>query len=74
MIRWFLVADQELRDQGEAFMKIIGCDFHPGWQQVCVFDDETAEIDELKLSHGDGEAARYYGKLPVPALVGAPCT
>ncbi len=44
---WFLVEDQELREQGEAFMKIIGCDFHPAWQQVAVFDDETAEIAAL---------------------------
>jgi transposase len=67
---WFLVEDQELREQGEAFMKIIGCDFHPAWQQVAVFDDETAEIEELKLSHEDGEAERFYRALPGSALVG----
>ena len=76
MILRFLVEDQELREQGEAFMKIIGCDFHPGWQQVGIFDDETAEIEEFKLSHGDGEAERFYRKLqaPAPALVGMEAT
>lgn len=28
-------------------MMIVGCDFHPGWQQVAVFDSETGEIKEL---------------------------
>jgi hypothetical protein len=25
-------------------MTIVGCDFHPGWQQVAVFDEATGEI------------------------------
>ena len=41
-------------------MKIVGCDFHPGWQQVAVFDAETGEIEERKLSNGKGEAERFY--------------
>jgi len=51
-------------------MKIVGCDFHPKWQQVAVFDAETGEINEEKLLHGDGEAERFYRALPAPALVG----
>jgi len=51
-------------------MKIVGCDFHPSWQQVAVFDPETGEIAELKLVNGDGEAERFYGALEAPALVG----
>ena len=35
-------------------MKIIGCDFHPSWQQVAVFDAETGEVTERKLVNGDG--------------------
>ena len=34
-------------------MKIIGCDFHPSWQQVAVFDAETGEVTEHKLMNGD---------------------
>jgi len=51
-------------------MTIVGCDFHPGWQQVAVFDSATGEIRELKLSNGDGEAERFYAQLSSPALVG----
>ena len=51
-------------------MKIVGCDFHPSWQQVAVFDPETGEIFQRKLVNGDGEAERFYRELEVPALVG----
>jgi transposase len=51
-------------------MKIVGCDFHPSWQQVAVFDQETGEIDERKLVNGDGEAERFYRTLEAPALIG----
>ena len=51
-------------------MKIVGCDFHPSWQQVAVFDVETGEVAERKLMHGDGEAERFYQALEAPALVG----
>ncbi len=51
-------------------MKIIGCDFHPGWQQVAVFDAETGEVTEQKLGNGDGEAERFYRALEAPALLG----
>ncbi|MHB1936456.1 MAG: hypothetical protein ACYCOR_07705 [Acidobacteriaceae bacterium] len=44
-------------------MKIIGCDFHPSWQQAAVFDAETGKVTERKLVNEDGE-------LPAPALVG----
>jgi transposase len=51
-------------------MKIVGCDFHPRWQQIAVFDVETGEINEQKLMNGDGEAERFYRGLEAPALVG----
>jgi transposase len=51
-------------------MTIVGCDFHPGWQQVAVFDSETGEIRELKLENGNSEAERFYGGLSSPARVG----
>ena len=51
-------------------MTIVGCDFHPGWQQVAVFDPETGEVQEKKLSNGDGEAERFYCRLPSPSLIG----
>lgn len=51
-------------------MTIVGCDFHPSWQQVSVLDTETGEISEHKLVNGDGEAERFYCRLTAPALVG----
>src|SRR5271170_3492805 len=47
---------------------IVGCDLHPRWQQIAVFDVETGEISEQKLLNGEGEAERFYRALP--ALVG----
>jgi len=32
-------------------MMIIGCDFHPSWQQIAWFDSETGETGERKLVH-----------------------
>jgi transposase len=51
-------------------MKIIGCDFHPSWQQVAIFSRETGEIEERKLSHAEGQAERFYGELGERALIG----
>jgi transposase len=51
-------------------MLIVGCDYHPSWQQIAVFDSETGEISEQKLVNSTGEAERFYRQLPVPALLG----
>ncbi|MGB6476570.1 MAG: hypothetical protein WBF04_21170, partial [Candidatus Sulfotelmatobacter sp.] len=40
-------------------MLIIGCDFHPGFQQVAIFDNLTGEIQEKRLPHR-GEAEQFY--------------
>jgi transposase len=55
-------------------MMIIGCDFHPSWQQVSWLDTETGETGEQKLVHAAGEAKRFYEQLPVPALIGMEAT
>jgi transposase len=55
-------------------MVIIGCDFHPSWEQVCWVDTDTGETAERKLVHSTGEAQRFYAQLPVPALVGLEAT
>ena len=62
--------DKSVAGSGEAFNEIIGCDFHPSWQQAAVFDAETGEVTERKLVNGDGEVERFYGGLEAPALVG----
>lgn len=51
-------------------MKIIGCDFHPSFQQIATVDTETGEMTERRLLHGDGEAQRFYESLTGEVLVG----
>ena len=43
-------------------MLIIGCDFHPGFQQVAIFDNRTGEMGEKRLQHR-AEAEEFYGSL-----------
>ncbi len=43
-------------------MLIIGCDFHPGFQQVAIFDNRTGEIAEKRLQHRT-EAEEFYRSL-----------
>jgi hypothetical protein len=55
-------------------MMIIGCDFHPSWQQIAWLDSETGESGERKLVHASGEAKQFYRQLAVPALIGMEAT
>src|ERR1700689_3472066 len=52
-------------------MKIIGCDFHPGYQQIAVLDLATGETEEKALSHERKEEVRaFYAGLEGPVRVG----
>jgi len=57
-------------------MWIIGCDFHPGFQQLAIFDNQTGEIKEKKLSH-PAQATEFYrgleGEVRVGLEAGSPC-
>ena len=55
-------------------MMIIGCDYHPSWQQISWLDTLTGETGERKLEHASGEAERFYRQLPAPALIGMEST
>ena len=55
-------------------MMIVGCDFHPSWEQVSWLDPETGETGEQKLVHSEGDAERFYRALREPALVGLEAT
>jgi transposase len=55
-------------------MKLIGCDFHPSWQQVCWVDTETGETEERKLVHASGDAEKFYRQLPGAARIGMEST
>jgi transposase len=43
-------------------MMIIGCDFHPRFQQIAFVDQETGEYGERRLSHPE-EAEQFYRSL-----------
>jgi hypothetical protein len=53
-------------------MIMIGCDFHPGLQELCLLDTETGRRREQWLSHDLGPAPvrQFYAALPRPARVG----
>ena len=51
-------------------MIIVGCDFHPSFQQIAMLDTETGATEEHKLVHMSGEAESFYRKLASPAIVG----
>ena len=53
-------------------MLIIGCDYHPSFQQIAFVDTESGELGERRLVHRE-EAEQFYGKLrdqSVPVRVG----
>lgn len=43
-------------------MKIIGCDYHPGFQQIACVDTDTGEFAERRLAHRE-EAEQFYREL-----------
>ena len=43
-------------------MLIIGCDYHPGFQQIAFVDPETGECGERRLAHRE-EAEQFYQDL-----------
>ena len=55
-------------------MMIIGCDFHPSWQQVSWLDTETGEVGERKLVHANGDGEQFYRALAAPVLIGMEAT
>ena len=55
-------------------MMIIGCDYHPSWQQIAWLDTETGETGARKLVHGDGDAKQFYEQLRELVLIGIEAT
>src|ERR1700756_447142 len=43
-------------------MIIIGCDYHPGVQQIAVVDTETGELQDHRLQHRE-QAEKFYREL-----------
>ncbi len=40
-------------------MLIIGCDYHPSFQQIALVNTETGELQERRLGHRE-EAEQFY--------------
>jgi transposase len=55
-------------------MMLIGCDYHPSWQQISWFEEATGEIGEQKLVHATGDAEKFYRQLPASARIGMEST
>ena len=55
-------------------MMIIGCDYHPSWQQISWLEVATGETGEKRLDHASGEAERFYRQLGAPTLIGMEST
>ena len=43
-------------------MIIIGCDYHPGFQQIAFVDTDTGEFQEHRLAHRE-QAEKFYREL-----------
>ena len=48
-------------------MIIIGCDYHPGFQQIAYLNSDTGELNECRLGHKE-EAEQFYHDLKTRGL------
>src|SRR6202167_6798871 len=48
-------------------MIIIGCDYHPSFQQIAFVDTDTGEFQERKLQHRE-EAEKFYRDLAAQGM------
>lgn len=53
-------------------MLMIGCDFHPGFEEIALLETETGKRQHVTLSHASGseEVRAFYAALAHPARVG----
>src|SRR5437870_9063809 len=72
--RVFRLRTKDAWERRSLHMVLIGCDFHPSWQQVSWLDMETGETGEQKLVHAGGEAKQFYEQLAAPVLIGMETT
>jgi len=42
---------------------LIGVDYHPSFQTIAFFMEETSECSEQELNHGDGQTEKFYRDL-----------
>jgi hypothetical protein len=44
-------------------MLLISVDYHPSFQQIASFVEETGECEDRRLNHNDGQAEPFYRDL-----------
>ena len=57
-----MAANYQEAGRKEPNMLIIGCDYHPGFQQIAFVDTESGELQERRLKHRE-EAEKFYREL-----------
>src|ERR1700757_3447857 len=57
-----MVPTNQSSGRKEPNMLIIGCDYHPGFEQIAYVDSETGEFQERRLKHPE-EAEKFYRTL-----------
>jgi transposase len=55
-------------------MVLIGCDFHPSWQQVSWMVRETGEVGDQKLVHEAGAVEKFYRQFAAGTRIGIEAT
>src|ERR1035437_116613 len=64
---WWLPTNQERSEERSRTMIIIGCDYHPSFQQIAFVDTETGELQERRLQHRE-EAEKFYRDLAAQGM------
>jgi transposase len=55
-------------------MVLIGCDYHPSWQQVSWLNQETGESGDVKLAHEAEATEKFYRQFPAGTRMGMEAT
>ena len=55
-------------------MVLIGCDFHPSWQQVSWMNEATGETEDREIAHTPGGVEKFYRHFPAGAIIGMEAT
>jgi transposase len=55
-------------------MVLIGCDYHPSWQQISWLNTETGETGDREVMHTAGEVEKFYQQFPAGTRVGMEAT
>ena len=66
-----MLLDDRVAREEEPSMMIIGCDFHPSFQQIAYVNQETGEYGERRLNHRDEAVRRLWDWKRRATIVGS---